>query len=45
MELSVAFFLDKKIFFLYSIDQSHPHFEELEEIKTIILDGNLDNLK
>ena len=44
MELSVAFFLDKKIFFLYPIDEKHPHFEELTGIEKIILHGDLDKI-
>jgi len=42
MELSVAFFLNKRIFLLNPINDSHPHFEELAGMDTIILNGNLD---
>ena len=45
MELSVAFFLDKKIFLLNNFDEKHPHFEELIGIKSIILNGDLDKIK
>jgi hypothetical protein len=45
MELSVAFFLNKKIFLLYPFNEKHPHFEELTGIESIILNGNLDNIK
>ena len=44
MELSVAFFLGKKIFLLYPIGEEHPHFEELIGMKLIVLHGDLDNL-
>jgi hypothetical protein len=44
MELSVAFFLGKKIFLLYPIHENHPHFEEFVGMKTTVLDGNLDNI-
>jgi len=45
MELSVAFFLGKKIFLLHPINEKHPHFEELIGMKLIILNGDLDNIK
>jgi hypothetical protein len=44
MELSVAFFLGKKIFLLHPINEDHPHFEELIGMKTIVLNGDLDSL-
>ena len=37
MELSVAFFLDKKIFLLNPITEDHPHFEEVIAMKITIL--------
>ncbi len=45
MELSVAFFLGKKIFLLNPIDENHPHFEELSGMELMVLDGKLDNLE
>ena len=45
MELSVAFFLNKKIFLLHPINEEHPHFEELIGMKSIVLNGDLDNLE
>ena len=45
MELSVAFFLDKKIFLLHPIDEKHPHFEELIGMKLTVLNGDLDNIE
>jgi hypothetical protein len=45
MELSVAFFTGKKIFLLHPIDESHPHFEELAGLETIVLNGSLENIR
>ncbi len=45
MELSVAFFLNKKIFLLNSINEDHPHFEEIISIESIVLNGDLDSIK
>jgi len=45
MELSVAFFLGKKIFLLNPIDENHPHFEELSGMELVVLAGDLDNLE
>ena len=45
MELSVAFFLGKKIFLLHPINEDHPHFGELIGMKTIVLNGDLDSLE
>jgi len=43
MELSVAFFLQKKIFLLNPIDEDHPHYEELIAVDSVVLHGDLDN--
>lgn len=45
MELSVAFFLGKKIFLLHQINEDHPHFEELIGMKTVVLNGDLDSIQ
>ena len=45
MELSVAFFLGKKIFLLHPIGEEHPHFEELIGMKSVVLNGDLDRIK
>jgi len=45
IELSIAFYLGKKIFLLNKIGENHPHYEELIGIKPIILDGDLDKIK
>ncbi len=45
MELSVAFFLDKKIFLLHPIGKEHPYYEELAGINLTVLNGNLDAIK
>jgi len=45
MELSVAFFLGKKIFLLNPFNEEHPHFEELIGMKLIVLNGDLDKLE
>ena len=45
MELSVAFFLGKKIFLLHSINENHPYFEELIGMKSIVLNGDLEDIK
>jgi hypothetical protein len=44
MELSVAFFLQKKIFLLYPFKDNHPHYEELVGIDSVVLHGNLDSI-
>jgi len=45
MELSVAFFLGKKIFLMNAIEEDHPHYEELIGMNSIALDGDLDKIK
>lgn len=45
MELSVAFYLGKKIFFLNPIKENHPHYEELIGMNAIVLNGKLDGVK
>ena len=44
MELSVAFFLGKKIFLLNPMREDHPHYEELIAMNSVVLDGNLDSI-
>ncbi|MDD5341732.1 MAG: hypothetical protein PHI73_00105 [Patescibacteria group bacterium] len=44
MELSVAIFLQKKIFLLNPIHEDHPHYEELIAVDSVVLHGNLDNI-
>jgi hypothetical protein len=44
MELSIAFFLGKKIFLFYPISKGHPHYEELIAIDSTVLHGDLDNI-
>ena len=44
MELSVAFFLGKKIFLLNPIEESHPHFEEIAKIGAITLNNDLSKI-
>lgn len=45
MELSVAFYLDKKIFFMNEFRENHPHYEELIGMKSVILNGDLTKVK
>ena len=45
IELSVAFYLGKKIFLLNPIEVNHPHYDEIVGINPIILNGDLDKLK
>jgi hypothetical protein len=45
MELSVAFYLRKIIFFMNSFEENHPYYEELIALKSIILDGDLSKVK
>ncbi len=45
MELSVAFYLNKKIFLLNPIKEDHPHYEELIGMNSIILNGDLDRIE
>jgi hypothetical protein len=45
MELSVAFYLGKKIFFMNSLEENHPYYEELIAMNSIILDGDLSKVK
>lgn len=44
MELSVAYYLGKKIFLLHPITEDHPHFEEIVALGSIVLDGDLDKI-
>ena len=45
MELSVAFYLNKKIFLLNPIQGDHPHYEEVVGMKSIILNEDLEKIK
>ena len=45
MELSVAFFLNKKMFLINPVGEDHPFFEELAGMELIVLDGDLDGIK
>lgn len=45
IELSVAFYLGKKIFLLNPFGEDHPHYDELMGINSIILNGDLDKIK
>jgi len=45
MELSIALYLGKKIYFLHPIDDEHPHFEELIGVNSIVLNGDLDKIE
>ena len=44
MELSVAFYLNKKIYFLNEITEKHPHYEEVIGLDSITLDGDLSKI-
>lgn len=44
MEISVAFFLGKKIFLLHPIEENHPHFEEIIGMQSTVLHGDLDKI-
>lgn len=44
MELSVAFYLGKRIYFLYPVNENHPHYEEIAGLGYVNLDGDLSNL-
>jgi len=44
MELSVAFYLGKKIYFLHPINESHPHYEEVIGLDSINLNGDLSKI-
>ncbi|OGZ78181.1 MAG: hypothetical protein A2358_02420 [Candidatus Staskawiczbacteria bacterium RIFOXYB1_FULL_37_44] len=44
MELSVAFFLNKKIYFLNPITEKHPHYEEVIGLDSITLNGDLSKI-
>lgn len=44
MEIAVAFYLDKPIFFLNSFNENHPFFEELVGLNSVILNGDLNKL-
>jgi hypothetical protein len=45
MELSVAFYLGKRMFLLNPIQEDHPHYEELIRMNFIILDGDLSKVE
>ncbi len=45
MEISIAFYLGKKIFLLNPIQKDHPHYEELVGLNSAVLDGDLSKLK
>ncbi len=45
MELSVAFYLGKKIFLMNPVNENHPHYEEIIGIDLIVLNGDLDKIK
>mgnify|MGYP003934828061 CR=1 FL=1 len=45
MELSVAFFLSKKIFFLHQINEDHPHYEEIIGMDVVFINGDLNSIK
>jgi len=45
IELSVAFYLGKKLYFLNSFDEKHPQFEELAGMNITVLNGSLDKIK
>lgn len=45
MELSVAYYLGKKIYLFDPILENHPHFEEVIGLEAIILNGNLNKIK
>jgi len=44
MEISVAFYLNKKIYFLFPILEDHPHYEEIIGLGSIILNGDLNKI-
>ena len=44
MELTIAFYLGKKIFFLNPIKEDHPHYEEVIGIDKVVLDGDLGKI-
>lgn len=45
MEIAVAFYLDKKIFFLNPFGEDHPFYEELAGLPATILDGNIRKIE
>jgi len=45
MEISVAFYLGKKIFILNPIQEDLPHYEEIVGLNSIILNGDLTKIK
>jgi hypothetical protein len=45
MELTVAFYLGKQIFFLHPFGEDHPHYEELYGLDAEILEGDLTKIK
>jgi len=45
MELSVAYYLGKKIFLLHAVQENHPHYEETIGLEAIVLGGDLDKIQ
>ncbi len=45
MELSVAFYLGKKIFLKNPFENNHPHYEEIIGLNSIILNNDLNEVK
>lgn len=44
MEIGLAFFLNKKLYFLFPVTSSHPHYEEVAALEKTCLEGDLSNL-
>ena len=44
MEIGLAYYLDKKIYLLHTIDQSQNYALELAVIKPVILDGDISKV-
>lgn len=45
MEIAVAFYLGKKIFWLNPFGEDHPHYEEIAGLDATILNGDLNKIK
>ena len=45
MEIAIAYYLNKKIFLLNEIDKLQNYSLEIDLVKPIILNGNLDEIK
>lgn len=45
MELSIAYYLGKKIYLLNPISEDHPHYEEIAKLGSEVLNGSLDGIK